>query len=226
MANQDQSFTQEDPWRIFRIMSEFVESFEIMSKIGPAITIFGSARIKPNSEYYKRAVAIGNKLAKQGFTVITGGGPGIMEAANKGAAEAGGKTVGLNIQLPSEQKPNPYANIPLQFHYFFARKVCFVKYSMGFIYMPGGFGTLDEFYEVSTLIQTERIPRFPMILFGKKFWNGLIKWMDSSMGTAGYISPDDTSIYTITDKVDEVIDTILDYQKRVGPPKTIPKAFV
>lgn len=225
MINHSQSFIQEDPWRIFRIMAEFVESFEIMSQVGPAITIFGSARMKQNSEYYKAAVELGQKLAKQGFTVITGGGPGIMEAANKGAAEAGGKSVGLNIELPFEQKPNPYANIPIQFHYFFARKVCFVKYSMGFIFMPGGFGTLDEFFEVSTLVQTGRIPRYPLILFGKKFWKGLLKWMDNSMTTHGYISPHDLELYTITDKVDEAIEAILDYQRRVGPPKTIPKAF-
>jgi len=206
-------------------MAEFVDSFEIMSQVGPAVTIFGSARMKQNSEYYKSAVELGQKLAKQGFTVITGGGPGIMEAANKGAAEAGGKSVGLNIQLPFEQKPNPYANIPLQFHYFFSRKVCFVKYSMGFIFMPGGFGTLDEFFEISTLVQTQRIPRYPLILFGKKFWSGLMKWMQSSMVSAGYISPNDPEIYLITDKVDEAVDAILDYQRRVGPPKTIPKAF-
>ncbi|MGC8742459.1 MAG: TIGR00730 family Rossman fold protein [Verrucomicrobiia bacterium] len=225
MLNQAQSFIQEDPWRIFRIMAEFVDSFEIMSQVGPAVTIFGSARMKQNSEYYKSAVELGQKLAKQGFTVITGGGPGIMEAANKGAAEAGGKSVGLNIQLPFEQKPNPYANIPIQFHYFFSRKVCFVKYSMGFIFMPGGFGTLDEFFEISTLVQTQRIPRYPLILFGKKFWSGLMKWMQSSMVSAGYISPNDPEIYIITDKVDEAVDAILDYQRRVGPPKTIPKAF-
>lgn len=225
MLNQAQSFIQEDPWRIFRIMAEFVDSFEIMSQVGPAVTIFGSARMKQNSEYYKSAVELGQKLAKQGFTVITGGGPGIMEAANKGAAEAGGKSVGLNIQLPFEQKPNPYANIPIQFHYFFSRKVCFVKYSMGFIFMPGGFGTLDEFFEISTLVQTQRIPRYPLILFGKKFWSGLMKWMQSSMVSAGYISPNDPEIYLITDKVDEAVDAILDYQRRVGPPKTIPKAF-
>lgn len=206
-------------------MAEFVDSFEVMSQIGPAVTIFGSARIKPNSEYYKNAVELGQKLAKNGFTVITGGGPGIMEAANKGAAEAGGKSVGLNIQLPSEQKPNPYANIPIQFHYFFSRKVCFVKYSMGFIFMPGGFGTLDEFFEVSTLVQTQRIPRYPLILFGKKFWKGLLQWMRGAMAQPGYISPEDTEIYLITDKVDEAVEAILDYQRRVGPPKTIPKAF-
>ncbi|MGB9602563.1 MAG: TIGR00730 family Rossman fold protein [Limisphaerales bacterium] len=206
-------------------MAEFVDSFEIMSQVGPAVTIFGSARMKQNSEYYKSAVELGQKLAKNGFTVITGGGPGIMEAANKGAAEAGGKSVGLNIQLPFEQKPNPYANIPIQFHYFFSRKVCFVKYSMGFIFMPGGYGTLDEFFEISTLVQTQRIPRYPLILFGKKFWSGLLKWMHNSMVSAGYISPNDTEIYLLTDKVDEAIEAILDYQRRVGPPKTIPKAF-
>lgn len=206
-------------------MAEFVDSFEVMSQVGPAVTIFGSARMKPSSEYYKAAEEIAYKLAKHGLTIITGGGPGIMEAANKGAAEAGGKSVGLNIQLPFEQKPNPYANVPIQFHYFFARKVCFVKYSMGFVYMPGGYGTLDEFFEVSTLVQTGRIPKYPLVLFGKKFWSGILKWMKNKMATNGYIHPEDIHIYTVTDKVDEAVETILDYQRRVGPPKTIPKAF-
>ncbi len=175
------SFIREDPWRIFRIMSEFVDSFQTMSQIGPAVTIFGSARTKPNDKYYRAAVAIAKGLAQHNLAVVTGGGPGIMEAANRGAAQGGGKSVGLNIELPQEQHGNRYTNLPLHFHYFFSRKVCFVKYSLGFIYMPGGFGTLDEFFEVATLVQTERIPQFPLILFGRDYWKGLVQWMKTQL---------------------------------------------
>src|SRR5215472_3201449 len=165
--NAKTTFIKEDPWRIFRIMAEFVDSFEIMSQVGPAVTVFGSARMSPRNPYYKAAVELAKGLARHNLAIITGGGPGIMEAANKGATFGKGKSVGLNIELPHEQQGNRYANIPIHFHYFFSRKVCFVKYSLGFIFMPGGFGTLDEFFEVATLVQTQRIPRFPMILFGK-----------------------------------------------------------
>ncbi|MBM3831532.1 MAG: TIGR00730 family Rossman fold protein, partial [Verrucomicrobia bacterium] len=151
---QQNGFVREDPWRIFRIMAEFVDSFETLSHLGPAVTVFGSARTKPSNRYYKAGVEIARGLAKQHLAVITGGGPGIMEAANRGAAEAKGKSVGLNIELPHEQEGNRFANVPVNFHYFFSRKVCFVKYSMGFVFMPGGFGTLDEFFEVLTLVQT------------------------------------------------------------------------
>jgi uncharacterized protein (TIGR00730 family) len=181
MNNHGASFIKEDPWRIFRIMAEFVDSFETLSRVSPAVTVFGSARMPRRSPYYHAAVTLGRELAKQNLAVITGGGPGIMEAANKGAATANGKSVGLNIELPHEQKGNPFANVPIHFHYFFARKVCFAKYSVAFIFMPGGFGTLDEFFEISTLVQTERIPRFPLILFGKKFWTGILRWMQSQM---------------------------------------------
>src|SRR5271168_2359296 len=160
------TFIKEDPWRIFRIMAEFVDSFETLSKVTPAVTIFGSARMKPKNPYYQKSMALAQVLARHDLAVITGGGPGVMEAANKGANAAGGKSVGLNIELPHEQKGNPFANVPLHFHYFFARKVCFVKYSLGFVFMPGGFGTLDEFSDVVTLVQTQRIPEFPLILFG------------------------------------------------------------
>ena len=168
------SFIREDPWRIFRIMSEFVDSFQTMSQVGPAVTIFGSARTKSGDKYYRAAVDIAKGLAKHNLAVITGGGPGIMEAANKGSAQGGGKSVGLNIELPHEQAGNRFANVPLHFHYFFARKVCFVKYSLGFVYMPGGFGTLDELFEVLTLVQTQRIPQFPLILFGTEHSKGLL----------------------------------------------------
>ena len=218
-------FIHEDPWRIFRIMAEFVDSFETLSQVRPAVTIFGSARMKSADKYYRAAHDIAKGLAKHQITVITGGGPGIMEAANKGAMQHGGKSVGLNIELPSEQKGNRYANIPVHFHYFFTRKVCFVKYSLGFVFMPGGFGTLDEFFEVLTLVQTERIPRFPLILFGSEHWKGLLAWMKLRIEKDKFISPDDLALIQITDSVDEVIEIIRDYERRVGPPGTLPTAF-
>lgn len=200
MSNQGASFIQEDPWRIFRIMAEFVDSFETLSRISPAVTIFGSARLSRESPFYRAAEALARELAKSNLTVTTGGGPGIMEAANKGAALAKGKSVGLNIELPHEQAGNRYANVPINFHYFFARKVCFVKYSMAFVFMPGGFGTLDEFFEVLTLVQTRRIPQFPLILFGRKYWTGLLRWMKTTLEkNNGFISPGDLNLVTLTD---------------------------
>jgi uncharacterized protein (TIGR00730 family) len=226
MSNhQTVAFTKEDPWRIFRIMAEFVESFEMLSQVGPAVTIFGSARMAPTDPYYEAAVMIGRELAKNNLAVITGGGPGIMEAANKGATEAKGKSVGLNIELPFEQKGNRYANLPLHFHYFFSRKVCFVKYSIAFIYMPGGFGTLDEFFEVLTLVQTQRIPRFPLVLFGRDYWSGLLRWAKATLEKQKLISPGDLDLVTVTDKPEEVIDIILDYMRRVGPPEVTPRTL-
>jgi uncharacterized protein (TIGR00730 family) len=220
------TFTKEDPWRIFRIMAEFVDSFETLSQLGPAVTIFGSARTKPEDPYYKAAEQLGKELAKHNLAVITGGGPGIMEAANKGAAQAKGKSVGLNIELPREQKGNRYANVPVNFHYFFSRKVCFAKYSLAFVFMPGGFGTLDEFYEVLTLVQTARIPEFPLILFGRQHWQGLLDWMKSSLqDQAQYISKGDLDLVKVVDDPHEAVQIILDYERRVGPPEMIPKAF-
>jgi uncharacterized protein (TIGR00730 family) len=219
------SFIKEDPWRIFRIMAEFVDSFETMSQVGPGVTVFGSARMLPNNPYYEAAVELAKGLAKRKLAIITGGGPGIMEAANKGATLAKGKSVGLNIELPREQRGNRFANIPIHFHYFFSRKVCFVKYSIGFVFMPGGFGTLDEFFEVLTLVQTERIPQFPLILFGKDHWKGLMRWMKERLEGATFISPGDLDLVKITDDPQEVIDIILDYERRVGPPEIMPKAF-
>jgi uncharacterized protein (TIGR00730 family) len=215
-------FTKEDPWRIFRIMAEFVESFESMSQIGPAVTIFGSARLLPTDPYYQSAQALAKGLAKHNLAVITGGGPGIMEAANRGAAEAKGKSVGLNIELPFEQKGNRFANIPLQFHYFFSRKVCFVKYSIAFVFMPGGFGTLDEFFEVLTLVQTQRVPRFPLILFGNAYWSGLLEWARKTILPAKMISPEDLDLVTIVDTPDAALAIINDYMRRVGPPDVRP----
>jgi uncharacterized protein (TIGR00730 family) len=219
------TFIKEDPWRIFRIMAEFVDSFEVLSQVGPGVTVFGSARISQKDPYYHATVKLTEGLAKHNLAIITGGGPGIMEAANKGAWVAKGKSVGLNIELPHEQKGNRYSNIPIHFHYFFSRKVCFVKYSLGFVFMPGGFGTLDEFFEVATLVQTQRIPRFPMILFGKKHWKGLLSWMEERLGATGYISPGDLDLITLTDDPEEAIEQILDYERRIGPPEIMPKAF-
>ena len=219
------TFIREDPWRIFRIMSEFVDSFQTMSQVGPAVTVFGSARTKPTDPYYRSALEIGKGLAKHNLAVVTGGGPGIMEAANKGATHAGGKSVGLNIELPHEQNGNRFPNVPIHFHYFFSRKVCFVKYSIGFVFMPGGFGTLDELFEVLTLVQTQRIPQFPLILFGKAHWKGLIAWLKLRLEKGNLISPDDLDLLKITDDVDEVIAIIRDYERRVGPPGTLPVAF-
>jgi hypothetical protein len=219
------SFIREDPWRIFRIMAEFVDSFETLSQVRPAVTIFGSARTKPSDKYYRAAEAIAKGLASHQLTVITGGGPGIMEAANKGAMQNGGKSVGLNIELPHEQYNNRFSNVPVHFHYFFARKVCFVKYSLGFVFMPGGFGTLDEFFEVTTLVQTQRIPQFPLILFGREHWKGLLAWMKTRLEKDKLISHGDLDLFKITDDVDEVIEIIRDYERRVGQPAVLPKAF-
>lgn len=223
--NTNAAFIKEDPWRIFRIMAEFVDSFETLSQVGPGVTVFGSARMLPSNPYYQATVELAKGLAKHNLAIITGGGPGIMEAANKGAALAKGKSVGLNIQLPHEQKGNRYANVPINFHYFFARKVCFVKYSIGFVFMPGGFGTLDEFFEVLTLVQTQRIPEFPLILFGRDHWKGLLRWMKDRVEGSEFISPGDLELARVTDDPQEAIQIILDYERRVGPPEIVPRAF-
>jgi len=226
MNDQASSFIKEDPWRIFRIMAEFVDSFETMSRVGPAVTVFGSARTRPEDPYYKLAEEVAKLMAAHHLAVITGGGPGIMEAANKGAVEAKTKSVGLNIELPFEQTGNRYANVPIHFHYFFSRKVCFVKYSVGFLFFPGGFGTLDEFFEVITLVQTQRIPRYPLILIGRKYWTGLLKWMKGTVEGGAFISEGDLGLITITDDPQEAVNQILDYLRRVGPQETVPRAFV
>src|SRR6266850_3666069 len=215
------TFIKEDPWRIFRIMAEFVDSFELLSQVGPAVTVFGSARMLPSDPSYQAAVELAKGLAKHKLAIITGGGPGIMEAANKGAYAAKGKSVGLNIELPHEQKGNRYANIPINFHYFFSRKVCFVKYSIAFVFMPGGFGTLDEFFEVLTLVQTQRIPAFPLILFGRKHWRGLIDWMKKNLEQTGFISTGDLDLFKLVDDPQEAVDIILDYERRIGPPEVM-----
>jgi uncharacterized protein (TIGR00730 family) len=201
-------FTHEETWRIFRIMSEFVEGFEVLSKIDKAVSIFGSSRMKPNHKYYKLAEQTAYLLAKEGYAIITGSGPGIMEAANKGAKRAGGLSVGLNIQIPQEQKPNKYVDTLLDFRYFFVRKVMFVKYAKAFVIMPGGYGTLDEFTEAINLIQTQRIPKFPVVLLGKDYWEGLISWLKNTVLASGNISKEDLDIFTIVDSPQEVIKVI------------------
>ncbi len=200
--------TIKDSWRMFRILGEFVDGFETLSQIYPAVSIFGSARAKPGETIYEQAVEIAGLLVKDGFNVISGGGPGIMEAANKGAAEAGGKSIGLNIQLPYEQKPNPYANIRMNFRYFFVRKVMFVKYAVAYVILPGGFGTLDEFSEAITLIQTHRIKPFPVILVNRDYWKGLLDWMRKVVCSEGKISPDDMDIIQVIDEPEEVVRAI------------------
>ncbi len=200
--------TIKDSWRMFRILAEFVDGFETLSQIHPAVSMFGSARVKPGNPAYDQAVEIARLLVKSGFNVISGGGPGVMEAANKGAAEAGGKSIGLNIQLPYEQKPNPFANIRLDFRYFFIRKVMFVKYAVAYVILPGGFGTLDEFSEAITLIQTRRIKPFPVILVNRNYWKGLLDWMRKVVCPECLISPEDMDIIQVIDEPEEVVRAI------------------
>ncbi|MEJ2689321.1 MAG: TIGR00730 family Rossman fold protein [Deltaproteobacteria bacterium] len=202
------TFKTGDSWRLFRIMSEFVDGFDTLSALPPAVTVFGSARTKPDDPYYQLAVDVSAHLARVGYAVITGGGPGIMEAANKGAAEAGGISIGLNIALPYEQEPNNFANLPLNFKYFFVRKVMFIKYAMAFVCMPGGLGTLDELFESLTLMQTHRIKAFPVILVGSHFWGGLLNWIKEGMLAAGNIDEDDLRFFCVMDDVDEIVDYI------------------
>ena len=198
-----------DSWRMFRIMGEFVEGFDSLSAVNiPAVTIYGSARTPVDHLWYEMTVDIAARLVEEGYGVITGGGPGIMEAANKGASEAGGLSVGLNISLPHEQAPNPYANMSIEFKYFFVRKVMFMKYSMAFICMPGGFGSMDELFESLTLIQTQRIKPFPIILVGSSFWGGLIDWIKDQFLANGTISENDLDLIHIIDEPDEVIELI------------------
>jgi hypothetical protein len=196
-----------DSWAIFKIMGEFVNGYEKMSRIGPCVSIFGSARTKPDHKYYKLAQSIAKRITESGYGVITGGGPGIMEAGNKGAHLAGGTSVGLNITLPFEQHDNPYIDPDksIDFDYFFVRKVMFVKYSQGFVVMPGGFGTLDEFFEALTLIQTKKIDQFPLILVGRSFWSGLMQWVKNTLLEEGNISPVDLDLVHVVDTEDEVL---------------------
>lgn len=204
----------EETWRLFRIMAEFVEGFEELSQVGPAVSIFGSARTDPQDKYYNMAKETAYQLAKKKFSVITGGGPGIMEAANWGAKEGGGKSVGLNIDLPMEQTPNEYQNIEMHFRYFFCRKVMFLKYALGFVVLPGGYGTMDEMFEALCLIQTLRQAYFPVILMGSDYWKGLLDWTKETMlDKHGYISPEDLDVFFVMDDPVEVAEKIADFNK-------------
>ncbi len=203
----------DESWRIFRIISEFTEGVDRLSNLGYAVSIFGSARLPPENTYYHQTVEMAKRLAKEDFAIITGGGPGIMEAANKGAFESKTKSVGLNIRLPHEQTANPYQDITLDYRYFFVRKVMFVKHSMGYVCMPGGFGTMDEFFESLTLMQTQKIYPMPMILFGVKYWQGLIDWMKNTMISNGTVSATDFDYITLTDDIDQVVETMIKHRE-------------
>jgi len=206
-------FMQEDTWRVFRIMSEFVDGFETMSRIGPAVSIFGSARTPRSDTYYHKARKLASKLAEEGFAIITGGGPGIMEAANRGAHDVRGTSIGLNITLPQEQRANPYAEFQLDFRYFFARLVMFVKYASAFVCFPGGFGTLHEFFNSMTLIQTGKTERFPVVLIGRSYWRGLLNWIRHTLLPArGYdkIDPEDEDLFVLTDSLSETVRIVVE----------------
>lgn len=203
----------QDSWQIFKAIAEFVEGYDKLAKIGPSVSIFGSARTKPGTRYYALAEEIAGKLVEKGYGVITGGGPGIMEAGNKGAKLQGGKSIGLNIVLPFEQVPNKYVDVDksINFDYFFARKVCFIKYSQGFVVLPGGFGTLDELFEALTLIQTKKIGRFPIVLVGTEYWGGLFSWIKTTMMEEKNINPEDLNLIKLVDTADEATKVIEDF---------------
>jgi len=207
------AFLHTDPWRVFRIMGEFVEGFDALANIGTAVTIFGSARVPPDHEQYRQATHVARLLGEQGFTIITGGGPGVMEAANKGAREAGARSVGCNIELPFEQHINPYVDVAINFRYFFVRKTMFVKYAEAFVIFPGGFGTLDELFEALTLIQTGKVRDFPVILFGSSYWQGLVDWIRGTLMAEKKISPEDIGLLTVTDSPEEVVRIIVECRK-------------
>ena len=198
-----------DPWRVMRIQSEFVEGFGALAEVGPAVSVFGSARTKPGEPNYELAMEVSAELVKAGYAVITGGGPGIMEAGNKGAAEAGGLSVGLGIELPFEQGMNPYVELGVNFRYFFARKTMFVKYAQGFIILPGGFGTLDETFEALTLVQTHKITEFPVVLVGSQFWGGLLDWMRETVAGTGMISPNDLDLIHVVDDAKSAVEHVI-----------------
>ncbi len=213
-ANQAIPASNDDTWRVFRIMAEFVEGFETLSRIGPCVTIFGSARTPSDHEYYRLAYQTATEAVNNGYGVITGGGPGIMEAANKGAVDAGGTSVGLNIQLPYEQVPNPFIKTLINFRHFFSRKVMFLKYTSAVIAMPGGYGTMDEVFETLTLIQTQKAKYLPLILMGSEYWNGLLEWLEKKMLGTSYIDSDDVSLMKVIDDPHQAIETINDFYKK------------
>jgi uncharacterized protein (TIGR00730 family) len=211
-----EDFTTQDPWRILRIQGELVEGFDALSKIGPAVTIFGSARFKSDNPYYQPTIDIAKHLAAAGMTVISGGGPGIMEAANRGASEVHGTSVGCSIQLPHEQGPNSYQTIALKFRYFFVRKLMFIKYSVAFIIMPGGIGTMDELFEALTLVQTDKIDHFPIVLYSSSYWNGLLAWMGDQMLQAGCIGVNDLNLLKVADDPSEAARIVIDNSREHG----------
>ena len=215
-AAPDFDFTHSDPWRVFRIMGEFVEGFDTLANVGRAVTIFGSARVPPDDPQYLAAETTARLLAEAGFAVITGGGPGVMEAANKGAQEGGAPSIGCNIELPFEQGTNPYVEVSINFRYFFVRKTMFVKYAEAFIIFPGGFGTMDELFEALTLIQTGKVRNFPVILFGSEYWRGLLEWIGATMLEEGKISPDDLNLLIVTDSPEEAVRAVIEHSGR-GP---------
>ena len=217
MQKPTENITAKETWRVFKIMSEFVDAFEELKSVEPAVTIWGSARTKTNSPYYKMTYDLGYGLSKAGFSVITGGGPGLMEAANKGA-QAGkkGRSVGLNIDIPEEQKPNNYLDLYLKFKYFFIRKVMFVKYATAFVIMPGGYGTMDELFEALTLIQTNRAQPFPVILMGKKYWEGLVTWLKDTVVKSGHLYPRDLDFFRMTDDPAEAVRIIKHSARKSG----------
>jgi uncharacterized protein (TIGR00730 family) len=207
-------FTETDTWRVLRIMGEFIEGFDELAEMGPGVSIFGSARVEPSDPMYELTRQVAHDLARAGFAVITGGGPGLMEAANRGAADAGGVSVGCNIELPFEQAMNAYVNLPINFRYFFARKTMFVKYALAFVIFPGGFGTLDELFEALTLIQTHKVSNFPVILVGRAYWQGLLDWIRGVMLAEGKVSPQDLELLKLTDDPREVVRLVTEYYER------------
>jgi uncharacterized protein (TIGR00730 family) len=208
--SSDTTFLDTDPWRVLRIQGEFVEGFNALAGLGPAVTIFGSARTKPGEAQYEQTVALAQQLGQAGFAIITGGGPGIMEAANKGAHQAQALSVGLNIELPFEQHLNPYVDLDIDFRYFFVRKIMLVKYSLAFVIFPGGFGTMDELFEALTLIQTGKIQNFPVVLLGSSYWRGLVDWLRQTMLAEGKISQEDLELLYITDSIEEAANFIVE----------------
>lgn len=208
-SGADHEWQHADPWRVLRIQGEFVAGFDALSKLPKAVTVFGSARTTPEDESYQLGVEVGRKLAEHNYAVITGGGPGIMEAANRGAHEAGGLSVGLGIELPHEQGLNEYVDLGLNFRYFFARKTMFLKYSQAFICLPGGMGTMDEFFEVMCMVQTGKVTNYPIVLMGTEYWSGLLEWMDNTLAASGYINEGDRELFLLTDDPDEAISHII-----------------
>jgi uncharacterized protein (TIGR00730 family) len=206
-----------DPWRVMRIQSEFVEGFGALAELGPAVSVFGSARTKPGTQFYETGTAVGRALVEAGYAVITGGGPGAMEAANKGASEAGGASVGLGIELPFEQGLNQYVDLGVNFRYFFARKTMFVKYAQGFIVLPGGFGTLDELFEAVTLVQTQKVTSFPIVLMGREYWGGLFDWLRGTVLDAGTVNAKDIDLLHLTDDVAEAVHLVISAEEHVAP---------